>query len=262
MDLGIQGKVALVSGASAGLGYAVARSLAQEGAQVVIASRDPERIEAAARRLSEESGRSVRAAALDVRDPDGGERFLEAASGLGPPQILITNAGGPPPSPFGQLTVKAFEDAMELTFLSVVRLVHAILPAMKESGWGRIVHIASSTVHEPAVGLFLSSSIRPAVAGFSKALAKEVARDGITVNVVSPGFIATDRLQELTAWRAGESGRTVEAEYAALGETVPVGRIGRPEELAAAVTFLSSAQAAYITGVALRVDGGRVSSLL
>jgi 3-oxoacyl-[acyl-carrier protein] reductase len=263
MDLGIRNKVALVAGASTGLGYAVARALAQEGARVVVASRDRERIENAAAALTRETGSPAHGVVLDVRDPDGGARFVAAAKkAFGPPEILITNAGGPHPSPFARLGMNDFEEALSLTFLSAVRLTEAVLPEMKARKWGRIVHITSSTVHEPSVGLFLSSSVRPAVAGFSKALSREVGRDGITVNVVSPGVIATDRLKELAEWRAKENGGTVEAEYAAMGESVPIGRIGKPEELGAAVAFLCSVPAAYVNGIAFRVDGGKVLSLL
>jgi len=151
---------------------------------------------------------------------------------------------------------------MRLNFLSAVRLTKAALPDMQAVRWGRIVHITSSTVPEPAVGLFLSSAVRPAVAGFSKALATEVAPFGITVNMVCPGLIATDRLQELAQHRARESGLSPQEELGALGRAVPIGRIGAPLELAAVVAFLCSDRAAYITGTAVRVDGGKVASLL
>jgi 3-oxoacyl-[acyl-carrier protein] reductase len=264
MDLGIKDKVAMVAGASSGIGYAIAGALAAEGARVVIASRSEERIAAAAQQLAEETGGAVVGVALDVRDPDAGTRFVRAAHDafVEAPQILVTNAGGPPPGPFARFDMTHFEEAVQLNFLSAVRLSRAALPGMRAERWGRIVHIISSTVHEPSVGLFLSSSVRPAVAGFSKALAREVARDGITVNVVSPGVIATARLSELAEFLAETSGRSVDEEFRAMGEAVPAGRIGAPQELAEAVAFLCSARAAYITGIALRVDGGKVSSLL
>lgn len=263
MDLGIRNRVALVAGASTGLGYAIARALAFEGARVMITSRSEERITRAAETLGAETGAAVEAVALDVRDPDAGTRFAaRAADAFGPPEILVTNAGGPPPGPSSRFDVRHFEEAVQLSFLSAVRLSQAVLPSMKAGGWGRIVHITSSTVHEPSVGLFLSSSVRPAVAGFSKALAREVARDGITVNVVSPGVIATDRLSELAEYLGEQSGRSVREELEAMGAAVPMGRIGDPGELAAAVAFLCSQPASYITGIALRVDGGKVSSLL
>ncbi len=263
MDLGVNGRTALVAGASMGLGYAVATALAAEGARVVMASRDRERITEAAGRVHRETGGETHAVVLDVRDPDAGGRFVEAArEAFGPPAILITNAGGPPPGPFERFDVQDLEEAIQLSFMSAVRLTKAALPSMKEAGWGRIVHITSSTVPEPSVGLFLSSSVRPAVAGFSKALAAEVAPHGITVNIVCPGLIATQRLGELARYRAGETGRSPEEELEAMGGLVPSGRLGRPEELGAAVAFLCSEPAAYITGTALRVDGGKVSFIL
>ncbi len=263
MDLGLKGRVALVAGASMGIGYAIAEALAFEGARIVLASRSEERIHAAALRVQKVTGGEARGIALDVRDPDAGARFVEAAhEAFGPALILITNAGGPPPGPFARFDVQDFEEAMRLSFLSAVGLTKAALPDMQSARWGRIVHITSSTVPEPAVKLFLSSAVRPAVAGFSKALATEVAVSGITVNMVCPGFIETARLKELVTHRAQESGRTPAEELEALSRTVPVGRIGSPGELAAAVAFLCSEPAAYITGAVVRVDGGKVSSLL
>lgn len=263
MDLGLMNKVALVAGASSGLGYAVARALAREGTRVVIASRSEERIQKAAESLAAETGGQILGVAVDVRDPDAGTRMVEAAKGaFGSPGILVTNAGGPPPGPFSRFDVQHFEDALDLNFLPAVRLTRAVLPEMKQNGWGRIIHIGSSTIAEPSVGLFLSSSVRPAVAGFSKALAKEVAALGITVNVVCPGVISTDRLSELAEYMAEESETTVEEAFAAMAEKVPAGRIGTPEEFGAAVAFLCAESSAYITGISLRVDGGKVSSLL
>ncbi len=263
MDLGLEGKVAMVAGASMGIGYAIAEALAAEGARVVIASRNEERIAEASERIRKATGGEAAPVVLDVRDPDAGLRFAQAArDAFGPPSILVTNAGGPPPGPFERFEVKDVEEAANLNFLSAVRLTKAVLPEMTAAGWGRIVHITSSTVPEPSVGLFLSSSVRPAVAGFSKALAGEVARHGITVNVVCPGLISTDRLRELAEHRAAEEGGTAEAAFEAMGAVVPAGRVGRPEELAAAVAFLCSEPASYVTGIALRVDGGKVASLL
>jgi 3-oxoacyl-[acyl-carrier protein] reductase len=263
MNLGLRDKVALVAGASMGLGYAIAERLADEGTRVVVASRDRDRITAAAERIRQTTGGRVHPAVVDVRDPDAGDELVAAArSAFGPTEILVTNAGGPPPGPFARFGLADFEEAVRLSFLSAVGLTRAAVADMKGGGWGRIVHITSSTVPEPSPGLFLSSSVRPAVAGFSKALAREVAAEGITVNMVCPGVIATDRLRELGEYMAAESGRTVDEEMAAIGAAVPANRIGEPAELAAAVAFLCSEAAAYITGISLRVDGGKVSSLL
>jgi 3-oxoacyl-[acyl-carrier protein] reductase len=263
MELGLGGRVALVAGASAGLGYAVARELAREGARVVIASRDRARIEAAAAALRRETSGEVHPVVVDVLDPRAGQTFVAAArSAFGAPGILVTNAGGPPPGPFAELTPEAFQAAVELNFLSAVRLTHAVLPHLVAAGWGRLVHIASGTVFEPSVALFLSSSVRPAVVGFSKALSREVAAKGVTSNVVCPGLIATERLAELAEDFSRRSGRTPQEEMAGLARSSPAGRIGRPEELGKAVAFLCSEAAAYINGVALRVDGGRAAYIL
>ncbi|HET9234354.1 MAG TPA: SDR family NAD(P)-dependent oxidoreductase, partial [Candidatus Eisenbacteria bacterium] len=186
MDLGLKGKVALVAGASAGLGYAAAEALAAEGANVLLASRDRVRIEEAARRVTTRTGTTAHGIALDVTKPSAGDLFLAAArERFGEPSILLTNAGGPKPGPFSDLELSDFEDSVRLNFLSAVTLTRAVLPSMKSARWGRIVHVTSTTIHEPSIGLFLSSSVRPAVAGFSKALSREVAPYGITVNVIA-----------------------------------------------------------------------------
>jgi 3-oxoacyl-[acyl-carrier protein] reductase len=263
MELGIRGRVAVVAGASAGLGLAAAEALAAEGARVVLASRDPGRIAEAARHVTASTGEPAHGVAVDVREPDAGDRLVAAArERFGDPSILITNAGGPAPGPFAKQTLADFEDALRLSFLSAVVLTRAALPAMQQAKWGRIVHVASTTIHEPSVGLFLSSSVRPAVAGFSKALSREVAAFGITVNVIAPGLIATDRLKELGEYRAKESGKTVEEEMVTMGEQVPLGRLGRPDEFGSLVAFLCSERAAYVTGEAIRLDGGRTGFLL
>jgi|GEM_PF-65913 len=262
MELGLEGKVALVAGASAGIGYGAAAMLAREGARVVLASRDLGRIEAAAERIRAAGGEAT-GLALDVTDPDAGERFVASAGdAFGPPEILVTNAGGPAGGGFDTLTAADFEAATRLSFLSAVNLTRAALPAMKNAGWGRIVHISSATIIEPNDDLFLSSAVRPAVAGFSKALAREVAPLGITVNLVCPGYIATERLKDLAARRAREAGTTEAEAMEAMSATVPAGRIGRVEELASAICFLCGEPASYVTGVALRVDGGKVAFLL
>ena len=263
MELGIKGKVALVAGASAGLGYAAAEALAAEGARVVIASRDPGRIAEAARRITQVTGEAAHGVAVDVRQPDAGDRMIAAArERFGDPLILVTNAGGPAPGPFAKQTLEDFEEALRLNFLSAVVMTRAALPAMQKAKWGRIAHVASTTIQEPSVGLFLSSSVRPALAGFSKALSREVAPFGITSNVIAPGLIATDRLRELGEYRSKESGKTVEEEMVAMGEQVPLGRLGRPDEFGSLVAFLCSDRAAYVTGEAIRLDGGRTGFLL
>lgn len=263
MDLGLGGKTALVAGASSGIGYAAAEALAREGAQVVIASRSAERIEAAAERMRAATRGAVHPIPLDVRDPDAGDRLVDAAlEQFGPPAILVTNAGGPFGRNFLELPIQAYEDALQLSFLSAVRLTRAAVPHMQRAGWGRVLHVSSGTVWEPNPDLFMSSTVRPALAGFSKALAAELAPHGITVNLVCPGYIRTESLEELAERRARDAGTSVEAAFEAMAETIPMGRIGTPEELADVMCFLCSERAGYVTGHAVRVDGGKVAFLL
>ena len=262
MDLGLKGKTALVAGASAGIGLGAARALAAEGARVVLVSRDPDRIEAAAASIRREGGEAV-GVAQNVTDPRAGESLRERVrDAYGEADILITNAGGPPGGDFSTLSPEDFEAALQLSFMSAVRLTHAFLPAMIDRTWGRIVHVSSATVIEPNPDLFLSSAVRSGVVGFSKALATEVAPRGVTVNLVCPGYIATERLGELADRRARLTGSTPEEAMEAMARSAPMGRIGEVHELADAMAFLCSERASYITGVALRVDGGKVAFAL
>jgi 3-oxoacyl-[acyl-carrier protein] reductase len=244
MDLGIAGKVALVTGASQGIGRAIAVELAAEGARVAISSRSPERIE----QTAGEIGASP--FTYDSAQPERGPRLIEEVQeALGPIDILVTNTGGPPagPDPLG-FPREAWESAYRELVLSPIALIEAVMPGMRERGWGRIVNVASSTVREPSPVLVLSNSHRSATLAAFKTLAGQVAADGVTLNSVLPGRIATQRLFDLLGSRKG-------AEEAAR-EDVPAGRLGTVEEFAAAAAFLCSARASYITGVALLVDGG------
>jgi 3-oxoacyl-[acyl-carrier protein] reductase len=244
MDFGIEGKVALVMGASKGIGRAVAVELAGEGARVAIAARSLERLKP----VTAEIGAS--AFEHDSADLDGVPALVASVEqALGPIEILVTNTGGPPanPDPLGS-SREQWEQAYRTLVLSPLELIHASLPPMRKGGFGRIVNIGSWSVREPIAGLMLSNSHRAATLAAFKTLAREVAGDGVTVNTVLPGRIATERIYELAGGRAN-------AEASALSE-IPAARLGAPEELAAAVTFLCSARASYITGVALLVDGG------
>ncbi len=260
MDLGLKDKVALVAGASSGIGFGIAHALSAEGARVVLCSRTAERAEGAAARIQDGTGNPVQGVAIDVLDEDAGTRFVAAAeAAFGTPTILITNAGGSPPGPASQYGVAEIRKALELNYLSSVRLTLAALPGMHSAGWGRLIHITSTTIFEPKTALFLSSTVRPAVVGFSKSLALELAEAGITSNVVAPGLIGTERLSELTDYLAEQAGRSPAEQENAMASSVPARRLGTPQELGDAVAFLCSERAAYITGIALRVDGGRVT---
>jgi 3-oxoacyl-[acyl-carrier protein] reductase len=236
MDLGLKDRRALVTGASKGLGRACAQALADEGARVFISSRNAAAIEAA--------GKAVKAAgwaAADVSKEGEVESLVDqAVQALGGLDILVANAGGPPPGTFQTTSVEAWEPAFHLTLMSAVRLVKASLPALKESGQGRVVFITSISVRQPIPTLVLSNALRAAVTGLAKTLSREVAADGITVNCIAPDAILTDRLRELNLKVAN----------------TPMGRFGDPAEIAAACAFLCSKHAGYITGQTLGVDGG------
>jgi 3-oxoacyl-[acyl-carrier protein] reductase len=255
VDLGIEGRVALVMGASRGLGRAIAGSLAREGARVAIASRSHERIEGAARELTGKSGGEVVPFVADAEDL---ERLAalpgEVGEALGPVDILVTNTGGPPPGGALAHGLEEWERAYRGLVLAPRVLIKAVLPGMRERGWGRIVNVGSQTTIEPNPALALSNSHRMATVGFFKTLAREVAGDGVTVNTVATGRIATQRLAEL----AGTS--LEEVEERARGE-IPAGRLGRPEEYGDLVTFICSDRAAYLTGTQIPLDGGLLHSV-
>ena len=247
MDLGLEGTAAIVGGASAGMGLAISQALAAEGCAVTMCARDEARLQASAARIP-----GAIAIAGDVRDAALLERLVdETVAARGRLDIVVNNAGGPPPGTFESTPDEAWADAFELSLRSVVRLTRLALPHLRASGRGRVVNITSWSVREPIPHLILSNAIRPGVLGLAKSLAHELGRDGITVNTIAPGKVATGRMREL--WEARPDPAAAEAEDIA---TIPVGRMGAPEEIAAAVAFLCSTQAGYISGAVLPVDGG------
>jgi 3-oxoacyl-[acyl-carrier protein] reductase len=263
MDLGIRDRVALVTGASAGIGFAVARSLVREGARVAICSRDRDRIETAARSLRDEGDAEILPIVGDVSHADGPERIVaETVERLGGLQILVTNAGGPRSGNFSDVRDEDFDRAIAQTFRSVDRLIRAARPHLERAGWGRIVNLTSITAKEPHDGLLLSNALRPAVHGLSKSLARELGGRGITVNCVCPGYTDTERLQELADAAAGRRSSTAEAVYGAWKANIPRGELGRPEEIGDVVAFLCSNRASFVNGVSLAVDGGESHGLL
>jgi 3-oxoacyl-[acyl-carrier protein] reductase len=240
LDLGLAGRRALVIAASKGLGRACAATLIAEGARVFISSRSPE---ATARAIG-----AVGWVAADISAAGEPERVVAAAvDALGGLDVLIVNAGGPPPGTFQDVPLSGWDTAYQLTLMSAVRLVHAALPSLKKSDQARIVFISSISVRQPIANLALSNSLRAAVTGMAKTLSLELAGDRITVNTVAPDAILTDRLRHLAGSEEG---------VRAMAERAPMGRLGTPEEFAAAVVFLCSRQAAYISGQTLGVDGG------
>jgi 3-oxoacyl-[acyl-carrier protein] reductase len=263
MDLGIAGRAALVTGASAGLGFASARALAAEGARLAIVSRSRDNIEKAASAIHAATGGDVFPFAGDLADTDRIPALVDRIrAATGPISILVANAGGPSAGRLETLGPEHFERAYRLTLMSAVELCRAVLPDMKSLSWGRIVAITSTSVKQPIDGLLLSNTFRPGLTGFLKTLSREVGRAGITVNSVAPGYTDTERLAELAARAAGERNRTIEEIMKGWAEGTALGRLGEPDEIGAAVAWLCSEQAGFITGTVLGVDGGRTLGLL
>jgi len=262
MDLGLRGKVAMVAGASRGLGFAVARGLAVEGASVSIASRASQSIEAAAKNIAAETGSPALATAIDVRSADSlaawHARTTEKFGGV---DLLFVNAGGPPAGTALSFDDAAWQGAFELLVLSAVRMVRLAVPAMRARGGGAIVVSTSSAVKEPIPNLALSNIVRSSVSAMSKTLANELAADNIRVNHLMPGRIATDRIIELDTIRGKASGASADDVRASYSKTIPLGRYGEPAEFANAAVFLFSDAARYITGATLQVDGGLIKSV-
>lgn len=256
MDLHVAGRVALVCGASKGLGRAVAAALAAEGCRVAINGRDPGRLAEAAEALRQ-TGAEILPVAADVSVPDQATGLVDRVRHeLGSVDILVCNAGGPAAAPFADTPAESWAGAIGMNLLSTIHLCRAAVPIMRKRGWGRIVCLTSVAARQPLPGLILSSTARAGVHGFAKALADEVAAEGITVNVVCPGYIRTDRTEELARTRASRSGQTTGEVITGTVGDIPLGRMGEPDELAAAVAFLASEPARYITGAVLQVDGG------
>jgi 3-oxoacyl-[acyl-carrier protein] reductase len=263
MDMQLRGKVALVTASSKGLGKAAAFALAREGVNLAICSRDEASIKATGKEIRDATGVDVLAMPADVTKPDDIERFVvTAAEHFGRIDVLVTNAGGPPSGTFDMFSDADWLAAVNLTLMSVVRLVRASLPHLRKAGGGRIINILSVSTKQPIEGLIFSNSIRPAVAGLAKTLSFELAKDSILVHNVCPGTHDTDRIKELDAARAAREGRTV-AEVASDGvKSIPLGRRGKPEELAALIVFLCSAQASFMTGTTIQVDGGSYRGIM
>jgi 3-oxoacyl-[acyl-carrier protein] reductase len=244
------------------LGRAVAKALSQEGARIAVNGRHDEAVRRAAEELERETGNPVVPFAADVSVPDQAEQLVQrVAKELGRLDVLFCNASGPPAAPFKDQPREAWHRAVELNLFSTIHLAAAALPIMRKVQWGRIVCLASVAAKQPLPGLILSTTARAGVLGFAKALADEVAADGITVNCVCPGFIATERIAELTETRAKREKRASQDVMRDMVADIPMGRMGRPDELGAIVTFLASDRASYITGAVLQVDGGFTRSI-
>lgn len=262
MELGIRGKVALVAAASRGLGRAVAEELAAEGASLILCARNQQTISETSEAISRATGVPTLAVEADVSVRGDITKLVN--SGLqrfGRIDILVTNGGGPPAGRFEQLTAEQWESSTRLTLFSAIELARAVLPGMKQRGWGRILNITSIAVKQPVENLILSNSLRAGVTGFARTLANEVAADGITVNNILPGYTRTERVEELAQMMAEKEGITAAEFKAKWEQEIPMRRLGEPREFAALAAFLVSEKAAYITGTSVQVDGGWVRSL-
>jgi len=257
MDLGLKNKIALVTGASRGLGYATALALAKEGCRVVINSRDEAKVKAAAQKINHDTGAQVIGLAGDVSQRDVPARLVEQIvlmfDGL---DILITNAGGPPPGPFDSFDEEAWQKAVDISFMSHVRLIRAALPHLRKSNSASVLAVTSWVAKQPMLNLVLSNSVRAATAGLVKSLAMELGKEHIRFNSIMPGWTVTERVEELMTFRAKNNNTSAEIEAAKVITEIPLGRMARPEEFANVAAFLVSPAASYIHGVALPVDGG------
>ncbi len=256
MDLGLNGKRALVLGASRGLGMAIAKGLAAEGADVVAAARSVDKIAEWA-----DGQKQVRPVKLDLSDIGEVDAVTDTLLAEGGVDIIVNNGGGPPPGTAQAAERGQWVAHFEAMAANLFHMNGRLLPSMKTRGWGRIISITSSGVEQPIPNLALSNGIRSAVVGWSKTLAGEVAADGVTVNVVMPGRIHTQRVDELDAAAAGRTGKDVAEVARASAAAIPVGRYGQPSEFASVVVFLASERASYITGSRIRIDGGAIRSV-
>ena len=263
MDLKLKDKRALVTGASRGLGYATALALAKEGCKVAINGRDEARIKSVAEKLSKETGAQVIGLAGDVSEIGVPEKLIhQIVDAFGGLDILVTNAGGPPPGTFESFDEATWQKAIDLSLMSHVRLIRAALPHLRKSSAASVLTVTSMSVKQPLANLVLSNSVRAATVGLTKSLALELGKDGIRFNSILPGWTETERVTQLMTARATANKSTVEAEIAKQSQESPLGRLGQPAEFANAAAFLVSPAASYITGVMLTVDGGMYKGTL
>jgi 3-oxoacyl-[acyl-carrier protein] reductase len=260
VDLGLAGKVALVAASSKGLGKASALALAREGARVTICARTETDLNAAAAEIRRETGAEVLAVPADLTSAAGIHTVVSAtAERFGGVDVLVNNSGGPARGRFADFTDEDWQRAFEVVTLNFVRFVREVTPYMRRQHWGRIVGLQSSSVKQPVEGIDLSNALRPGIAGLMKSLTPDLAKDGITINLVLPGMFLTSRIIA-GAGRSPEGDQALQEQLAPIAAGIPVGRLGDPMELGSLVAFLASRQASYITGAVYQVDGGLIRS--
>jgi 3-oxoacyl-[acyl-carrier protein] reductase len=263
MDLGLKKKRAFVAGSSRGLGFATALTLAREGCKVAVNSRERENANAAAEKITKETGTQAFGMVGDVSDANAAENLIQSAVDvLGGLDILITNAGGPPAGSFELFDDETWQKAVDTSFMSHVRLIRAALPHLRKSESPSVLTVTSYTVKQPLANLVLSNSIRLATVGLTKSLALELGKENIRFNSILPGWTVTERVQQLMEFHAKNNGTAVEEEFAKQTAEIPLGRMGRPQEFANAAVFLVSPAASFIHGVMLAVDGGIIKTTL
>jgi len=262
MDLGLKNKAALVAASSKGLGRAVALQLSREGSKVAICARHHEQLQKTRDEITAETGGEVKAFVADVTKKDQVSQMVrEAVAEFGTIDILVCNAGGPPSGFVDDFNLDDYWKALELNLLSTVNLCYEVIPLMKRQNWGRIINLTSVSARQPIDTLILSNTARAGVLGFSKSLSNQLAPYGITVNSVCPGYTRTERVENLARAFEEKGKGTARDFYMNIEKNIPLGRLGKPEEVAQAVAFLASQGAAYITGIALQIDGGFIRSL-
>ncbi|MBK1659070.1 SDR family oxidoreductase [Paracraurococcus ruber] len=263
MDLGLKGRRALVMGGTKGLGRSIADALAAEGAAVVISGRDQGRLDQAAAELKAKGAASAAGVVADVARGEDMDRLAEAAiKAMGGVDILVLNHGGPPPCTASQITDAALAEWFQHIVASPIRIANRLIPPMRERGWGRVIVVGSTGMQHPIPTLALSNTLRASIWGWLKTFSGEVAKDGVTMNILAPGTILTDRVTQTTTVRAQQRNISFDDALAEAAAEIPAGRLGTPDDYGPMGAFLASEKGAYITGSMIRVDGGRVRGMV